>query len=162
MNDETRRIQAIEGRDALREAAIALLQQARQSLCIASHALDPALFRNMELLDALKDQLLAQRRLKVRILISEPRKARPHADGLLGLALRLGSQFTFHEPTGPEFAFNHDSWVADRSGHLRRNQADALIAAYGSDDPMGAHNLKDEFETAWLHSRPSLEFRQLA
>lgn len=155
-------LNALEGRGALRDAAVELLGQARRSLCIASMALEPALFRDPALLDALKYQLLEQRRLKVQILISEPRRARGHADQLIALVRRLSSQITIHEPLSSKYAFTHELWVADRSAHLRRNHPDNLISSYASHDPVGAHNLRDEFHDAWLNSVPSPEFRQLS
>ncbi len=155
-------LQALEGRSALRDAAIELLGQARRSLCIASMMLEPALFRDSALLDALKYQLLEQRRLKVQILISEPRRARAHADQFLALVRRLSSQITIHEPQSSQHGFTHEWWVADRSAHLRRNHPDNLISSYAPHDPIGAHNMRDDFHAAWLNSVPSPEFRQLS
>lgn len=156
------RIQSVEGRLALRDAAIELLGKARDTLCIATMAMEPALFRDAELLDALKYQLLNERRLKVRILVSEPRRARPHADVFIALVRRLSSQFTIHEPESSAYGFTHDWWIADRKAHLKRNHPDNLISAYAAHDPIGAHNMRDDFEAAWLSSTPSLEFRQLS
>lgn len=158
----TERIQSIEGRIALRDAAIAVLGEARQMLCIATMAMEPALFRDAELLDALKYQLLNERRLKVRILVSESRRARPHSDLLIALVRRLSSQFSIHEPQSSAHAFTHEWWIADRKAHLKRNHPDNLISAYAAHDPMGAHNMRDDFEAEWLTSTPSLEFRQLS
>lgn len=159
---QERDLHALEGRSALRAAAIELLGKARRSLCIASMMLEPALFRDPALLDALKYQLLEQRRLKVQILISEPRRARAHADQFIALVRRLSSQISIHEPLSSKYAFTHEWWVADRKAHLRRNHPDNLISSYAPYDPVGAHNMRDEFHDAWLKSVPSPEFRQLS
>ncbi|RZO86127.1 MAG: hypothetical protein EVA65_04125 [Oceanococcus sp.] len=159
---ETQRTQAVEGRIALRDAAIELVGQARGSLYIATMAMEPALFRDPQLLDALKYQLLDERRLKVKVLVSEARRARPHADLFIALLRRLSSRFSVHEPSNSQHGFTHDWWIADRKAHLRRNHPDNLISSYAADDPIGAHNLRDDFDAAWLDSVPSLEFRQLS
>ncbi len=145
----------------MRDAALQVIACAKRELNIASAQLEPALFADAQLIEALKQQLLTERRLKLRLLISKPRVARRHADRLLGLARRLPSQFAWRQPSRPEHSFEHDLWVADRKAYVIRKSVSALYARFGPNSPLESKNLKDEFEQTWQHALPSTEFRQL-
>lgn len=161
MSEHEREVDLKEGRDGLREAALGLIVSARDSLWIASPVLEPALFHDVELIEALKYQLLEHRRLKVRLLISEPRSARRNADRLLALMRRLPSQFLVHQPARDQFHFENEIWLADNTGFLKRESPKALYTSYGLHAPTKAKVQRNEFEDLWHNSVSSPEFRQL-
>lgn len=154
--------QRLEGLEEIRQAAIGLIGLARRELWIASPQLEPGLFMDAALLQALKQQLLAERRLTVQLLVSDARMARQHADRLLELVRRLPSQFLIHQPARPENAFEHELWLADHAGHLKRESPRALYASLVQKQAAATHRLRESFAEGWYQSVPSPEFRQLS
>ncbi|MGJ8670159.1 MAG: hypothetical protein ACSHXK_11775 [Oceanococcus sp.] len=152
----------LEGRTALRAAATTIIEQSERELNIASAALEPSLFNSQELIDTLKYRLLERRRMRVRLLISDPRPARRNADRLLALVRRLSSQFEIHQPSRREYRFEQDLWIGDTHSFLKRESPSALYAMFNPQHSLQAKTFKDEFEQAWLKSVNSPEFRQLS
>ncbi len=152
---------AIEGRDAMREALIQVIGQAQSDLLISSACLEAALYKSLDVVEALKQQALAQRRLQVRCIISDPKRAMEQAEPLIELARRLSSQFEFREPAGVVHQFEEECVIADRLAYLYRDRPDNLMAKFALRDGPGAHPLVQRFDERWLNSQPSMEFRRL-
>ncbi len=161
MNEAEREVVALEGEAALKGAMISTIGAARQSLLILSQRLDPRLYRDLKVIEALRHQAVTERRLSIRILVSEPKAALRDAEALIGLARRLDSKFTLHEPASGEHVFEEDLLLADSRAYVQRSHPENLIAKYAQDDPRGGHALEQHFENHWRNSRPSVEFRQL-
>ena len=154
-------IQDIEGRAALSAAARELISAVSLELRIASRCLEGAIYRDRDLIDALKAQLLAQRRLRVRLLVAEPDQALREAEPLLELLRRLSSQVDIHTPHAADLAFEHEWLIADERGFVRRDRPDNLISRYAAAEALAARALAREFDAAWDRSRPASELRRL-
>ncbi len=151
----------IEGRDAMREALIQVIGQAQRDLLVSSACLESALYKATDVVEALKQQALAQRRLRIKLIISDPKRAMEQAEPLIELARRLSSQFKFREPVGVVHQFEEECIIADRLAYLYRDRPDNLMAKFALRDGPGAHPLVQRFDERWLNSQPAMEFRRL-
>ena len=159
--EDSRPVTAVEGREAMRAALIDVIGKASRRLLILSQCLESGLYRDRAVVDAFKQQVLSQPRLEVKLIISDPKLAIQQAERLIELARRVNSKFEFREPIGSQHCFEQEVVIADRTAYFYRDRPDNLIAKHGRKDPVGAHDLKQEFDARWQNSQPAAEFRRL-
>ena len=158
---QERGIVAVDGREAMRTAIIEVIGQARRSLLILSQCLERQLYQDSAVVEALKQQLLDNRHLQVRMLVADPRVAVRDAGMLTALARRLSSRFTIHEPDERGPVFSEELVLAERRSYLLLSLPKNRTATYARRDPVGGKIWSKTFDELWLNSQPSLEFRQL-
>ncbi len=161
MSEEAPAIKAIEGRRAMRAAISRVIGEARQSLWLLSHQLESGIYRHSALIDEFRQHLLANRRLQVKLIVSEPALAIRQAESLVELSRRLPSRFEIREPDVPEHHFDQEVVIADRRAYFLREDSRSRVARCALADPAGAHRLCLRFEDHWQNSQPCMEFRRL-
>lgn len=154
--------EVLEGREAFQLAAPRLVGAARLELRIFTQALESSIYGQAMLVDALRQQLLSNRRLRLRCLVIDARGALRQAPDLIALARRLSSQCEFRCPAEDGPAFADEALIADRGAYLHRGDARSHAARFSAQDPIGAHELIRRFDTLWDHGRPATELRQLS
>lgn len=153
---------AVEGRDAFAQRACELVAMPRLQLRIMSQQLDRAIYAAPDFIEALKRQLLENRRLQVCVLLADSRVAVRNAEPLRQLAARLSSQFQFRTPPDTENpCFSDEILIADRAAYLLRSDERSLTATFASRDGPGAHLLITRFEALWNNAEPAADFRDL-
>lgn len=150
-----------------REAALATLRaialRARRALRIYSRDLDPGLFDQPMVLEALRR--LATRRpgtASVRILLHDATAPQRALAPLLPLAQRLPTVFAFREVADPvdlaypsaHVANDADGWYFRPLGHSFEGEAEL-------DGPGRARQLGEAFDRIWERARPCSELRAL-
>lgn len=151
----------IEGREALGQALLEVVASSEFELRLASQCLDGRLFRQAALLEALRRRLLEQRRLSVRVLLSDPVLALREAEPLIELFRRLSSQVSIRSPSREADQFSRDLLIADERSYALRERPDQLKHNYASNDPPAARALARDFDSAWDQARPASELRRL-
>lgn len=155
-------LQAIEERDAARAATSALVRSARRQLCIYSRDLDPGLFDDGEVLEALRRFATAGRGGEARILLQDaaaPQRA--HAP-LLALAQRLPSVFLFREVVDPvDRAYPSAFVVNDAGGFYFRALGHRFDGEADLHAPGRSRQLRMQFDAIWERARPVGEYRAL-
>lgn len=159
--ENPREVVAIEGREALCRAMQQVIGEARRSLLMLSMHLDGALYKQHALVECLKQQLLDNRRLRVKLIISEPSVAAKQAEPFIELTRRLPSQFELREPVARIHQFEDECLIADRRAYVYRGLRNSRTAKLALHDAIGAHALRKRFDDYWQHTHPCTEFRQL-
>lgn len=144
-----------------REVALALAQQARHEILIASYDLDTLLYSNSEFVDALSAFVRSHRNAQVQILTWQAKQVARHGHRLIDLAQRLNSSISIHEPDKVHAEFIESFMVVDGTGYFRRPFADRFEGSASLHAPLIARDLKERFISMWERSTPSSEFRRL-
>ena len=152
----------IGSREAAVEAAVAAVAGARRNVWARCHALEPWLYDDRALLQALRGFAVSGRGNEVRILLHDaaaPQRA--HAP-LLALAQRLPSVFLFRELVDPVDRDDTTAFLAgDGGGYFLRGAGERIDGEAESHAPARVRQLRAGFEDAWERSRPVTEYRAL-
>lgn len=154
--------QAVVDRAAAVAVAIDLVAAARRRLWIHSRELDPGLFDDRRVLDALRGFATRHPGAEVQVLLHDaaaPQRA--HAP-LLSLAQRLPSVFAFRELADPvDRAYVSAFLVNDAGGYYFRGLGHRFEGEAERDSRGRARQLADAFRPVWERSRPCSELRAL-
>lgn len=152
----------VEDREAAVASTVALVQDARRRLAIRSRELDPGLFDDWQVLDALRGFATSGRDNEVRVLLHDAAAAqRAHAP-LLALAQRLPSVFLVREVDDPVDRNDASACIAsDAGGYYHRPLGQRFDGEAALAGAPRAQQLIDAFGPAWERSRPCTELRAL-
>lgn len=161
-NDAARDAITISDREAAVEATAALVAGARRRIRILSRVLDPGLYDDPRVLEALRAFATSTTDAEVRLLVLDATAIqRAHAP-LLALAQRLPSAFQFRELSDPVDRARADAFIANDAGGCyhrefgHRFDGEALLRGAGR-----ARQLCEVFDPVWERSRPCSELRAL-
>jgi len=147
--------------DAVREACLALIGQARREVLIMSRQLDKVLFDNAEASQALRNFALQSRRTRLRVLVKDPEPAKRNGHRLVDLAQRLSSYAEIRVPAPEYHAYNAAFLVADRQGAVHRSLADRYEATVTFADRHLAGECMRQFDEMWETSQLDPTLRRL-
>lgn len=152
----------VETREGGIQAALQAIQGARRRVWIRSFDLDPWLYADAGVLQALRHFATAGRGNEVRVLLHEaitPQRA--HAP-LLALAQRLPSIFQFRELEDPVDRDDPAAFIAgDGGGYYLRSLGQRVEGEAEQHAPARVRQLQAGFNEAWERSRPVSEYRAL-
>ena len=157
------KLMPIENREQALAAVLELLALARRDICFYTRDLDPGLYENDAVLDALKRIGVSGRGASVRIVIQQP--AIPARDGhrLINLARRLPSVFQFRTPdTEDDLHYPSAFLVTDRRSYYFRTLGSRYEGEAHTYAPGRQAQLLEYFNQVWERSTPSEELRQLS
>lgn len=151
----------LETRDEIREAGIAIAQQARRELLLFGRTLEPDLYDADAFVEAVRRLALARPDLPVRILLSDPQTSAKVGHRLIRLAQRLTSRIAIRR-LAEDFMTRSDAFlVCDERGYLRRTLAESKEGIADAHGRREAKRLRGEFMEMWEHSESDLELRRL-
>lgn len=132
-----------------RAHALALLQQARHSLCIYTHDLEPWLYHHSSIQEACTAFLLASPRNRLRILVKDVSRAVREGHRLVTLSRRLSSNLHIRK-LHPDYPTEDATYlIADDRGLLMRPEPE-LFAGYALYQDPGRVRLRQaQFDQAW-------------
>lgn len=153
---------AVTDRKGAVDATVALAAGARRRIRILSRSLDPGLYDDPRVIEALRTFATSTTDAEVRLLVLDAAAIqRAHAP-LLGLAQRLPSVFQFRELADPVDRARADAFLATDNGGCyhrefgHRFDGEALLSGAGR-----ARQLCEAFDPVWERSRPCSELRAL-
>ncbi len=153
---------ALESRDACRDAALALLRQARHRLWIFSHDLDPELLCTSEALAELRRVAVSGRQAQIRIIVQDTGAALRPAAQLIHLAQRASSTLEIRAPTDEvDLNFPAAFLLDDTGGYLFRpigSQFEGTTHRHGAGRN---RQLRQLFDQIWERSLVPTELRAL-
>lgn len=156
---ETAELQRFDTPDGARAQVLALMQQARRSLCLYSPDLESWLYNHAVVQDACRTFLLKSQHHCLRILLRDSSNAVSNGHQLLTLARRLTSNLQIRKlhPDYPaeEIAF----LIADDRGLLLRPEPDQYAGYALYNDPGRARLRQSQFDQAWECSTPDPNLR---
>lgn len=155
-------LHAIEERDAARAATAALVRSARRGLWVYTRELDPGLFDDADVLEALRRFGTRGRSAEARFLLQDAgAPQRDHAP-LLALAQRLPSVFVFRAVVDPvDRAYPSAFVVNDAGGFYFRGLGHRFDGEADLHAPGRSRQLRMAFEGIWERARPVTEYRAL-
>lgn len=143
-------------------ATLALVQAARRELWIYTRDLEPALYAQPAVVEALKQYAIAGRGGTVHVLLQEPATVQGGGHPLLALAQRMSSVFQFRTPADPVDQQYPSAFLAnDRDGYLFRLLGSRFEGDWSPAQPARARQLAEQFGRVWERSRPCTELRVL-
>ncbi len=144
------------------EATLTLIQAARRELWIYSRDLEPALYAQPQVLEALKQFAIAGRGGVVQILLQEPATLQGAGHPLLALCQRMSTVFQLRTPTDPVDHQYPSAFLAnDRDGYLFRLLGSRFEGDWSPAQPARARQLAEHFGRVWERSRACSELRVL-
>lgn len=135
--------------------------QACRALDIVTADLEPAIYDQRDLLDAVQRLALASPRTRVRILVRNPQPAVTRGHRLLELARRLPSSIEIRVPALEHADYAAAFFVADATGVVYRVQAERYEATVNFHDPRQARQLLHEVDEMWQVAKPDPNLRRL-
>ncbi|MCZ6717481.1 MAG: hypothetical protein O6946_10540 [Gammaproteobacteria bacterium] len=136
-----------------------LIQVSTMALNILSFRLNPALFNDPDLTESLRQKILQRRRMRVRVLIREPRQAVRNAPRFLALARRLGSNFEMRAAPRDNSPIA-SLIICDRHSMIYRPSFERWDGQLISANPIRIRECLEEFDSVWDNSTESPELRE--
>jgi len=154
---------AVESREQALAETLRLIGDAKRELCIYTRVLDPDLFENEAVLEALKRVAISGRGASIRILVQDPRAVAARGHRLLPLAQRLTSVFVLRTLVDDnDLQYPSAFVINDTRGCYFRvlgNRFEGEAVNYAP----GRHaQLLEYFNQVWERSETSEDLRQLA
>jgi hypothetical protein len=144
-----------------RAAVLAMVEQARRSLCIHTRDLDPAVYDAARLETAIKQLIRHSRHAQLRVLVQDTSRAVREGHCLLRLAQHLSSRIQIRIPGPDHRDFNEAFLVADTCGYIRRPAADLYAGVAEFNAPFEARRLLQYFEEVWERADSDPQLRRL-
>jgi len=143
------------------QAALSLIRQGENSLDIFSRDLESRVYNALEVSEAVKEMVLKNQHVKVRILVIDPDFAIKHGHSLITLSRRLTSYVevrTVHE----DYAYIPEAFlIVDHRGVLHRKLASRYEGTVNYNLPVRATELLRTFNEVWEKSKTYIDFKQL-
>lgn len=147
------------GRDDIRQHALAMIEQARRSLCIYTPDLEPWLYDHSSIQQACSRFLLAHPRNRLRILSGDSSRTLRQGHRLIALARRLTSNLQIRK-RHPEYTVQTSAFlIADDCGLLFRPEPEQYSGHALYCNPSRACQQQRQFDTAWDHSLSDPDLR---
>jgi predicted GNAT family N-acyltransferase len=153
----------VDSHEAALAETVTLIEAAKRELCIYTRALDPELFENEAVIEALKRVAISGRGASIRILVQDPRAVATRGHRLLPLAQRLTTAFELRTPVEEnDLQYPSAFLLNDVRGFYFRvlgNRFDGEAVNYAP----GRHaQLLEYFDRVWERAETSEDLRQLS
>lgn len=145
-----------------RQAALSMAGQARRSIAIISHDLDPSVYDTPEFVEAVKQLVLLNRFTHVRALVFEPLAIVKRGHRLVELMMNLTSFIEFRTPSFEYNGFNESLFVADQAGYILRTSADRYEGTLNFNDARSARILMKKFDEMWGRAKPDPNLKRVS
>lgn len=154
-------VEACSGPEQLRNHALALIQQARRSLCLYTPDLEPWLYDQRGIVQACSQFLRAHPRNRLRILLRDSRRAVGDGHALLRLARQLSSNCLIRK-LHPDYPADDIAFLlADDCGLLLRTAPLLPTGQAHYKDAVRVRALQRQFDQAWNTSLSDPDLRSL-
>jgi predicted GNAT family N-acyltransferase len=153
---------AAERAGELHDVTLTLVRSARYELCIYTRDLEPALYNDPAVLEAIRQVALSGRRASIRILVQDTARAVREGHRLVDLAQRLPSVVRLRRPMLEDLQYPSAFVLTDAGGYLFRSFADRFEAAGDVYYPPRRNELQRLFDQVWERAEVPTELRRLA
>jgi len=145
----------------LRDATLAVLSAARHALCIYSRDLEPSLFEDNEVFEAIRKIAVSGRGASLRILLQDSARIVHEGHRLLDLAHRVSSIILIRRPSQEDLQYPGAYVLNDSGGYLYRSFGDRFEAEGDLYYPPRRNELKRLFDATWERAETPPELRRL-
>jgi hypothetical protein len=158
---ETDQIIDFESRLENRELAVAMTEQARQTIRILTVDLESPVYDHESFIQAITRLVKRSRNSTVQILVRDSAQAITHGHRLIECSRKFSSYIHLHNPSRDDEGFTNAFLVADESGYIYKQDATRYEGAANFKDTFRARELNEIFDGYWERSRPDPEMRRL-
>ncbi len=158
---ETAGDHALASREDNRDAAVRLVRQARRSVELFSPDLEPALYDQTPLIDALTQLAVSGPRARIRILAKDFDRTVKEGHRLVELARRLSSYVELRKAHSDYQEHNETFLLVDDYGLLHRRHAPRFEGVFSCKAPLEVRRLRGFFDAVWDRSEPDADLRRL-
>ena len=151
----------ISTREEMREAALAVVREAKRKVSIFTHDLEPGIYDDPDFLEVVKRLDLSQTDARIRVLIADPTKAIKNGNNFVHLGRRLNTYIEFRHVREDLRTHAEAFCIADESALVYRLQAARWEGIADTHEPAVAQLYGKMFDEIWLASEVEMEFRQL-
>jgi predicted GNAT family N-acyltransferase len=145
----------------LRDATLALIASARREICIYSRDLEPALYEDAAILEAIRTVALSGKGANLRILVQDTTRLVRDGHRLVDLAQRLSSIVHIRRVAHEDAQYTGAFLLTDQGGYLFRTFGDRLEAVGDICYPPRRDELKRLFDEVWERAEAPPELRRL-
>lgn len=142
-------------------AALALARQARLALDIFTDDMEPAIYDQQPMLEAIRQLAVRSRRSRVRVLVKDSTRAVKEDHRLVALARHLSSFIAIRKTHEDVADFPEAFLIADHQGVLHRKLATRYEGTACFRAPLQARQLTHWFTEVWERSTPDPELRRI-
>ena len=146
----------------LRDATLELIHSARHELCIYTRDLEPPLYDEHALIEAIRHVALSGRGAYVRVLVQDTGRAVRDGHRLLDLAQRLSSIVHLRRPGLEDQQYPSAFLLTDNGGYFFRTFGDRFEGEGDLYYPPRRDELKRYFDEAWERAEQPQELRRLS
>jgi|CXWL01.1.fsa_nt_gi predicted GNAT family N-acyltransferase len=146
----------------LRDLTLELIQSARHELCIYTRDLEPAIYDDGALVEAIRHVALSGRGAHVRILVQDTARALRDGHRLLDLAQRLSSIVHIRRPAHEDQQYAGAFVLTDNGGYFFRTFGDRFEGEGDLYYPPRRDELKRYFDEVWERAEQPPELRRLS
>ncbi len=155
---QTDEILRVTSRDDCQDLSLALARQAKRTLAIFSHDLEPSIYNSVGFYEAARNVIGNDPNAMIRILVYDISQTIIRGHRLLELSQRLSSRVQIRKLPRK---YHHAFLVADDIGVLDRRRAERHEATANFNSPGWANNLLHFFNGAWEQSSRTSEVHAL-
>lgn len=157
-SDETLNVST---RDENAEAALELIKQCKQKLAIISQELDPLVYDQADLIEAMRQLTLKGRNVEIRIIVFEPELIVRKGHKLIDLAGKVSSFIEMRKVANEYKSFNEAVLIADNSGYLYRESTERYRGKLNFNGRRESKHLLGAFNTMWETSKQDPNLRRV-
>jgi hypothetical protein len=143
-----------------RSALHALLGSAQRRIEIYTHDLEPRIYNDDVILNALKRLAIGHPRSRIRVLVHDPDRVIKYGHRLIGLSRSLTSSIQIRR-THDEYIGAQGFVVADQRGLLFKQHSDRYEGLVNFNAPQPANERLAFFDDAWEHSTEVTDLKRL-
>jgi len=145
----------------VRDAAISMTLQATRVLKIFSHDLEPVLYNNKDMTNAITQLVLGHSRARVQILVQDSVPAVSSSHCLIDLVQRLTSSIWVRKVNDDYLGLTETYLLADGAAFLHRTRNDHFDSVANFNAPAKVARLSAKFDEIWELSSPDPQLRRL-
>lgn len=150
-----------DSREQAARLALELIQSARREICFFGPQIDPVLFDNHEVIEAISAFSRQSQRTQIRIVVVDTQKNVVNSHQILPLAQRLTSSITIHVADRKHQDLRQQFLLVDGTAYLFCPNAERYRGRVEKHAPAVVKDMQQEFEEIWNLSKPDRNTRRL-
>lgn len=151
----------LETREENRLTTLNMARQCRRSINIINRDLDPAIYDDAEVVEAVRQMILEYRRSRIRIIVFEPRQIVQRGHQLLRLSQELTSFIEIRRGGRQHEQYSEAMFIADDCGFIHRQINSRYEASACFNSRRRCQALLNDFEVMWTAAVPDSNLRRL-
>lgn len=152
---------ALSLREENRLATLALVGQAKRSIYIFSHQLDPYIYGDKDFLEAIIRLATRSRHSKIYLLVQNTQPMIKHGHRIIEISRRLSSYIKIRKVSEEFKDYHEDFLIVDETGLIHRKIATRYEGFASFNARREAKILIKFFDNVWIQSEPEPKLRHL-